>query len=152
MTSVSGGIEAPFSVDSWHGDKTGGRSLGVAKIAVKVEDFVLAVEFLTCGSQTGPISVSRNTCINPPEIVVNSPSLIQIFPRKLRIKKFTAKTVFKETGVSISLETEVQRRFLGQTPPPGKRVSTNAHLNTSFRISKSLYIQYPFQEILCWTA
>ena len=80
LTSISGGIDAPFSADSWHGDKTGGRSLGVAKIAVKLEDFVLAVEFLTCGSQRGLISVFCDWCINPPETVVKSLFLMQIPP------------------------------------------------------------------------
>ena len=53
LTSVSRGINTPFSPDNCHGDRTGGRSLGVAKIAVKVEDFVLAVDFLIRGSQGG---------------------------------------------------------------------------------------------------
>ena len=80
LTSISGGIDAPFSADSWHGDKTGGRSLGVAKIAVKVEDSVLAVEFLTCGSQRGLISISGNRCIIPSETIVKSLFLFQIPP------------------------------------------------------------------------
>ena len=80
MAFVSGEIDAPFFADSWHVDKTGGQSLGDAKTAVKVKDFVLAVAFFTYGFQKGQVSVFGDRCINPPETVVKFLFLIQIPP------------------------------------------------------------------------
>ena len=53
MASVFRGVDTPYFFDSCHSDRTVGRGLGVAKIAVKLEDFVLAVNFLIRRSQGG---------------------------------------------------------------------------------------------------
>ena len=63
LTSVSGGIDTPFADDSCYGDRIGGQSLGIAKIAFKRKNFVLAVDFSIRVSQ----GVSVDRCINLPE-------------------------------------------------------------------------------------
>ena len=49
LISVSKVIDTSVSADGCHNDKADGRSLGVAEIAVKLENVFYAVDFLTGG-------------------------------------------------------------------------------------------------------
>ena len=64
LTTVFRRIGTPISGDGCHSDGSGGKSLGVAKIAVKLKDFVIAVDFWTfdfgCRGIDTPIPVNRN--------------------------------------------------------------------------------------------